>query len=351
MTEKIKLSIIVPVYNVEKYLKRCVDSIIQNPAKDLEIILIDDGSPDECPRICDEYALNEKRVKAIHKKNGGVAAARNTGLEYAKGEYIWFVDSDDYLHEGWEKNIYTFLNDADLLVFSHHIEFVDMKIVEKHILINKENFSAQEALRELEKENSFNFLWNKIYRREVIEVAPKVRFVENSEPGEDLIFNCDYFKRIKKVLFREEIAYCYMRQGEDTLANKFRVDLFKKNQFFISKRKEIYNFLEMDASYDAELLAEGNIRYIFVCIPNMYRKGHKFKRKDRLEFYKEILSSKEIHRELLVLGNLDYLLSQFKKLYFINSPVLMDTFYLGACEMRNHFNNLYLQFRKKKINK
>ena len=92
-----KISVIVPIYNVEDYLHRCVDSIINQTYTNLEIILVDDGSPDNCLKICDEYAKKDSRIKVVHKKNGGLSDARNAGLEIATGEYIGFVDSDDYI--------------------------------------------------------------------------------------------------------------------------------------------------------------------------------------------------------------------------------------------------------------
>lgn len=92
-----KVSIIVPVYKVEKYLKRCVDSLVGQTLKDIEIILVDDGSPDGCPKMCDDFAAADSRIKAVHKPNGGLGSARNAGLEVAQGEYVAFVDSDDYV--------------------------------------------------------------------------------------------------------------------------------------------------------------------------------------------------------------------------------------------------------------
>ena len=100
-----KISVIVPVYNVENYLRRCVDSIINQTYKNLEIILVDDGSPDNCPVICDEYAQKDSRIKVIHKENGGLSSARNCGMDMATGEYIGFVDGDDWI----ESDMYKFL--------------------------------------------------------------------------------------------------------------------------------------------------------------------------------------------------------------------------------------------------
>ena len=92
-----KISIIIPVYKVEKYLDKCVESVVNQTYKNLEIILVDDGSPDNCPKMCDEWAEKDKRIKVIHKENGGLSDARNFGIEKATGDYLMFLDSDDYL--------------------------------------------------------------------------------------------------------------------------------------------------------------------------------------------------------------------------------------------------------------
>ena len=112
-----KISIIVPVYKVEKYLNECIESIINQTYKNLEIILVDDGSPDNCPMICDKYALDDLRIKVIHKKNAGLMAAWISGLELATGEYIGFVDSDDFIElDMYEVMIKSLVeNDADLI--------------------------------------------------------------------------------------------------------------------------------------------------------------------------------------------------------------------------------------------
>ena len=95
--KNILISIIVPIFNVEKYLDRCMDSLLNQTLKDIEIIMVDDGSPDNCPKMCEEYAKKDNRVKVVHKKNGGLGYARNSGLDVAMGEYVAFVDSDDYV--------------------------------------------------------------------------------------------------------------------------------------------------------------------------------------------------------------------------------------------------------------
>ena len=110
------ISVIVPVYNVEEYLERCVDSILRQTYTNLEVILVDDGSTDNCPQICEQYASFDKRVRVIHQSNGGLFAARNAGIDAAKGEYLSFIDSDDFISEDMYTSLYGNLKkyDADI---------------------------------------------------------------------------------------------------------------------------------------------------------------------------------------------------------------------------------------------
>ena len=106
------ISVIIPIYNVEQYLDRCIDSVKKQTYTNLEIILVDDGSPDNCGKMCDEYAEDDKRIKVIHKENGGLSDARNAGIEIATGEYITFIDSDDYVSLDYVEYMYKLLKDA-----------------------------------------------------------------------------------------------------------------------------------------------------------------------------------------------------------------------------------------------
>lgn len=123
----IKLSIIVPIYGVEKYLRKCVDSLLaQNiPSSEYEIILVDDGSPDACPHICDEYAEAHQNICALHRENGGLSAARNSGIEVAQGEYIMFVDSDDYIEPNVLKGLLDQVDRDDLDVLRYRLQYVN----------------------------------------------------------------------------------------------------------------------------------------------------------------------------------------------------------------------------------
>ena len=143
-----KISVIVPVYKVEEYLCRCVDSIINQTYKNLEIILVDDGSPDSCGRICDEYAEKDSRIKVIHKENGGLSSARNAGLDIATGDYIGFVDSDDFIDAEMYSMLYEMIKNADVEISGvNGRSFVE----EEHLLpyiAGRKNISKEQSCEE-----------------------------------------------------------------------------------------------------------------------------------------------------------------------------------------------------------
>ena len=168
-----KISVIVPVYKVEKYLSQCVDSIITQTYQNLEIILVDDGSPDHCPDICDEYAKKDGRIKVIHKENGGLSSARNAGIDIATGDYIAFVDSDDFLSPTIYKSLY------DAIIASHKdiaicgINRVDEDSHFKGIYWRREslNLSQEEIIQQLFRKDNVGIVvaWNKLYKRSMFD--------------------------------------------------------------------------------------------------------------------------------------------------------------------------------------
>ena len=203
------ISVIIPVYNTEKYLNRCVKSVSDQTYKNLEIILVDDGSSDNSPIICDEWAKKDKRIKVVHKQNGGVSSARNEGLKISTGDYIQFVDSDDYLEENFCKNIMdAYLPDVDLVVTGYTIindagEKKTTKVEEnKEIEILQNSSDFMKYLY-----NGYNDMpVNKIYKRELI----IKNFLKGMPLGEDRIFNLDYLSNVKnKIILVSEAGYVY----------------------------------------------------------------------------------------------------------------------------------------------
>lgn len=168
-----KISVIVPIYNVEKYLRRCIDSIINQTYKNLEIILVNDGSPDNCGVICDEYSNKDERIKVIHKKNGGLSDARNAGLEIATGSYIGYVDSDDWIEPNMYEDLINVISYEDSDIASCMVNKIwdekDVINVKYEDELNIITLNTEDALAELIKEKLLTqTVWNKLYRREII---------------------------------------------------------------------------------------------------------------------------------------------------------------------------------------
>lgn len=205
------VSIIVPIYNVEKYLKRCVDSLLAQSYSNLEIILVDDGSPDNCPVICDDYAERDHRVKVIHKPNGGLSDARNVGIAISKGEYITFVDSDDYVASDC---IDTFIisamqNNADIVCAGLEIVDGDGLTYDYRKTDYPFSITGIEAVRKLFRdEYPFNFSCGKLYHRELWDNVsfPKGRLYE------DIATTYRVFSKASKIVCLVETLY-YYEQG------------------------------------------------------------------------------------------------------------------------------------------
>lgn len=213
-----KISVIVPVYNAVRYLHRCVDSILAQTFTDFELLLINDGSKDNSGRICDEFATKDARVRVFHKKNGGVSSARNLGLDNAKGEYIMFVDSDDYMFPQMCELMKTTMEmkKADMVVcgttetgggYWRPVEDKDYTLV-----LLKENFV------ELLRTELLSPPWNKIFKHSII---GKLRFYEDISFGEDLMFNLGYICKCGNVSFIKESPFFHEKDNACSLVVKF----------------------------------------------------------------------------------------------------------------------------------
>ena len=192
-----KISIIVPIYKVESYLKRCIDSILNQTFTDFECILVDDGSPDNCPQICDEYAKKDKRIRVIHKKNGGLSDARNVGIDIAQGEYLGFVDSDDWIHPQMYEILYNGIveNNVKLSVCAYN----ETDTEEKFEGIDKPVFELRNGMDFLMTDNVTAVVaWNKLYHRSLFkEIRYPVGRIHEDE-----------FTTYKILYEAENIAFC-----------------------------------------------------------------------------------------------------------------------------------------------
>ena len=226
-----QISIIVPIYNSEKFLGACIDSILSQSFRDFELILVDDGSRDSSPHICDDYAQKDGRVKVIHKANGGVSAARNDGLDIAKGEYITFIDSDDWVERDYLSTLSNY-RDYDIVFFSHRLIYEDgytLKFKFEAKEGDKQNIWA--IIASLRKNavgsNFYGYTWNKMFRRDIIEKY-KIRFIEGLRISEDEVYTLDYCTHAKSIKVLPLCLYNYRILGTGLTATKNSAEEYKK---------------------------------------------------------------------------------------------------------------------------
>lgn len=217
-----KISVIVPVYKVEQYLNKCVDSIICQTYKNLEIILVDDGSPDRCGEICDEYAKKDDRVKVIHKKNGGLSDARNAGLDISTGDWIGFVDSDDYINpDMYEKLLCSAKeNDADISLCSY--KYVGDGEYDNNSPVKTEVISGKDILfRKMNQKKSYYWVvaWNKLYKSHLFN---EIRYPYGKLHEDEFTIH-EIFYGVKKVACVSESLYNYLQRDNSIVNSNYSV--------------------------------------------------------------------------------------------------------------------------------
>jgi glycosyltransferase involved in cell wall biosynthesis len=235
---KIKVSIVALVYNLEKYLPRCLDSLVNQTLQEIEILCVDDGSTDSAPQIIDEYARKyPNKVKAFHKENGGEFTTRNYGLERAVGEYVTFVDTDDYVAPQWAEKLYNAAkkNDADMAVCGfERIDLATNKVVSKDMT------SYGYSVKNIDPLDDFCVFinpapWNKIYKREKVK---DLRF-KNFRGFNDMIFLASSYSKVEKIAFVPDVLYHYYLRYDSQIhsVNKQDVENFKK---YLLELKDLY---------------------------------------------------------------------------------------------------------------
>ena len=230
------ISVIVPIYNVEKYLAECIESIIKQTYKNLEIILINDGSTDLSCEICNEYKEKDNRIKVINKKNEGVSSARNTGIDVSKGSYLTFVDSDDWIEDNFVEILYNKAKEknADVVLCGYNRIIGNSK--ESINFVKKEyEFASEEYLiNTLNPQTGFGFCHMKLFEKKCI---GSVRFKEDLKVGEDALFNEEISANIKKAIFIEKNLYNY-RINANSVVRKFDVNYVEKYQKAMTESKK-----------------------------------------------------------------------------------------------------------------
>ncbi len=311
-----KISIIVPVYNVEPYLNNCVSSLINQTYKNIEIILVDDGSPDQCPAICDAYALEDRRITVIHKKNGGLSDARNAGIKKATGEYILFVDSDDYIEIDTCEKLSEIIN-------SHEVDIVvgNARKVEdgecypiKHTYIPKKDvISGCEYLKlELRKGTMHMAAWLNLYKRSFL-INNQLSF-EVGLLHEDEEFTPRAFLKANSVLGTSSTFYNYLiREGSITTSKK----KLKNAEHIMKTCKKLEKIYERIEDSELKALLKDNLVDKFL---NTFQNARLYNRKYKALVDKSFLKNKAYTKR-----------NRFRVILFCSSKII---YYYANCSLK-----------------
>jgi glycosyltransferase involved in cell wall biosynthesis len=272
-----KVSIIVPMYKSEPFLSKCLDSILSQTLKEIEIILIDDGSPDNSGKIAEEYAQRDHRIQVIHQTNSGPGTSRNRGIEASRGEYIGFVDSDDWVDPKMYEKLYgaAYTNNAQVAICNYMEEYtnpnrsfiishpfkendlLDKKRIREHIITS---FATNDNM-------GYYSLWNKVYKREWL-LEKNLKINEERNHGEDWWFNLMVFSIADRAVFLTGEYYHYMRINSNSLMLKYN-----ENQFdlFLSGRNHLLSLLHLCGIEISKYQIELDKRFVEECIGCIYK--------------------------------------------------------------------------------
>lgn len=270
MEEKnIKLSIVALVYNLEKYLPRCLDALVNQTLEEIEILCVDDGSTDSAPQIIDEYEKRyPNKVKAFHKENGGEFTTRNYGLERAKGEYITFVDTDDYVEKDWAEKLYNAAkeNEADFAVCA--FERIDL---ETNKVVGTDMTSFGRTVKKVDPKDDFIVFinpapWNKIYKREKIK---DLRFL-SFRGFNDTMFLMEAYTRIEKIAFVPDVLYHYYLRYDSQIHTINENDVNNLKKYLL----EVKDFYIKSGKYDEMKYILDLMAFIHLGVSVMYRASY-----------------------------------------------------------------------------
>lgn len=284
------ISIIVPVYNVEQLLERCVESICSQTYENIEIILVDDGSTDKSGELCDEYAKKDSRIKVIHKTNGGLSDARNAGLEIAMGDYVSFIDSDDWIEKEFHEKLYNALMryNCDIAGCKYRKCTSVSEISGNAGNGQVEIYNKLNGLSALISETIKQVVWNKLYKREIIEGI----FFERGKYHEDEFWSYQILARCNKYVEIDYIGYNYFQRETSIMGEMYSL----KRLNAIEAKVQRQQFLEEKFP---ELVTQGKINLLFSCMAHgqaVITKLEANKKDSALTYLKKIVKDNPISK-------------------------------------------------------
>lgn len=318
---KVIISVIVPIYMAEKSIERCINSIINQTFTNFELILVNDGSPDNSKEICEKYAIRDKRIKIINKKNEGVSIARNTGLNKSEGEYILFVDSDDFIEKDMLEHLYN-----NIITFNAQVSICKANIYKDDILTTVNNnekkinvYKNEEIMKEFILKNTFLFaVWNKLYKASLFD-ENNIRFSESIRYGEDAILNHYILSKCKVVVWSNQAKYNYFINSNSTVTtvNEKRLDI-------LIGMKEIFELIKLSYPQFENIITRNFVGASIAIIIDIISEKSVIKKYNIIKSIQKILKENEFILR-------DMSLVSFKYKIFLNlikiQPLIVVIFY------------------------
>lgn len=322
----IKVSVIIPVYNAENYIAQCMESLLGQTLYDCEFIFVNDGSSDHSGEIIEAYKKMDSRIIVIHQKNMGVSMARNHGLQKASGEFLGFVDADDYLEKDMFENLYKMakLHDCDVAVSNYQSEMEGNKVLSSYpfstgIVLNKE-YIEQNVLPLLVSSDCFNTVCTKIYRNSIIQ-ENGISFPENIPLGEDGIFNITFFCRASSMIYLKNAEYHYREVQGSATRNIVDHDYFLRSiqVYEMSYPNELYKVMNQEQLQ--KLKALKLIHAVMSLIYLYFTPTKQIKFKHRYKYIQNMLTNENVRYSLSIffdemdgkLGNYEKFIIQMMK--------------------------------------
>ncbi|MDR0965158.1 MAG: glycosyltransferase [Myxococcales bacterium] len=329
------ISVILPIYNVAKYLRKSLGCLMTQTFRDFDVILVDDESSDESGNICDEHAARDLRFRVIHQKNKGPGGARNAGIDSARGKYILFLDPDDWYETDMLERLWdtAMAHRSDIVVGAFMIE--DVLFDGKSISLNRLDsqdvsprlFSIGEALRFLEECSAFDVVWGRLYKRELFgKGKQKIRFDEGLRKGEDCLFNLNVFPKAKTVSWLPKPLYHYVFDSRMSLTRSYQPidDLLKHEDRLLALRKKAYESAGIEREVAEALYREKYLHARLTNFYNMYQKNTPLTHRERRQKIESLFMTDDYLLGLKQLNNRQKL---WLKLLKNKNSRLLDTIY------------------------
>lgn len=298
-----KISVIMPVYNVEKYLSRAIESILKQSFTDFEFLIVDDGSPDCCGRICDEYASRDTRIKVIHKENGGAPSARNVAMEQARGQYLYFLDSDDWAEPEMLGDLYALAEKtgSEMVVAGYYIDtyyeenkYITLDVVEPdRVYPTKEDF-RREAYR-LFDHNMLYTPWNKLYLADFIR---KHQITFPNTFWDDFPFNLMVVAQVERVVVTSKQYYHFIRARAESETAAYRKQMYEKREEEHQWMLRLYRDWQIDDPASMEMIARRHAERMVGCVENWMNKSCDLSYRQKRECVRRMVNDENARRSL-----------------------------------------------------